>query len=142
MSKPTEQDQRCPSCGTQMKATVGTLTLSVNEEEIEVEGIAHQACPNCYEQLMDLAASKALSEGAKARYRARYGILPAAELRGLREGLKLSQQDLARLLLAKPQDVMLWELGRKLPYPLQNTVLQLLGNVPGNLDYLRRRSAA
>lgn len=131
----------CPQCGTAMKVTHGRLRLAVNGEDVAVPRAAHMRCPKCGEIVLRLEDARRLSTDAIALYREKHGLLSAGEIRALRERFGLTQVDLAALLHLGQNTVSRWEAGRNVQTGAMDVLLRLLRDVPGNLEYLRRRAA-
>ncbi len=91
--------------------------------------------------MLDLDQARHLRETALARYRARYGLLSTAEIRAIRTDLGLTQGALAAMLQLGGNTVSRWEAGRNVQTAAMDLLLRLLRDVPGSLEYLRRRAA-
>ena len=140
-ARPTLPDDACPVCGTAMKERRGTLKLPVNGEEIAVPGAPHLRCPSCGETVLRLDQARRLQEAAHALYRQKYGLLSADEIRTLREQLGVTQNVLAALLRLGANTLSRWESGRNVQTASMDVLLRMLRDVPGTVDYLRRRAA-
>jgi putative zinc finger/helix-turn-helix YgiT family protein len=134
-------DDACPACGTTMIEKRSTLRLPVNGEEIAVPAAAHLSCPKCNEVVLRFQDSKRLSEDAIALYRKKHGLLSADEIRAIREGFKLTQADLARLLQLGANTVSRWEAGRNVQTGAMDILLRLIRDLPGSLKYLKEHAA-
>ena len=131
----------CPSCGTMMKETKGSLKLPVNGEEISVAESSHLRCPKCKEVVLRLDEARKLREKAYDLYREKYGLLSADEIRSLRERLDLTQGELSALLGLGQNTLSRWEAGRNIQSVAMDYLLRLVRDVPGTLDYLRKLAA-
>ena len=132
-------EDACPSCGTLMKEARGQLKLPVNGEEIAVPSASHLKCPKCGEIVLRFQEAKRLHEDAITLYRRRHGLLSADEIRAIRERFDLKQADLARLLRLGANTVSRWESGRNVQIAAMDTLLRLIRDLPGSIDYLRPR---
>jgi putative zinc finger/helix-turn-helix YgiT family protein len=135
------QDNACPSCGTMMKAKRSVLRLPINGEEIAVPFAAHLSCPKCDEVVLRFDDAKRLHEDAIALYRKKHGLLSADEIRAIRDGFRLTQTDLARLLRLGANTVSRWESGRNAQTAAMDILLRLMRDMPGSVDYLREQTA-
>lgn len=134
-------DGACPECGTQMTEKRGTLRLPINGDEIAVPSASHLSCPKCGEVVLRFRDARRLSEDAVAIYRERHALLSADEIRLIRERFNLTQADLARLLRLGSNTISRWEVGRNVQTAAMDMLLRLIRDLPGSIDYLRRRAA-
>jgi putative zinc finger/helix-turn-helix YgiT family protein len=124
-----------------MRRHRGRLTLPVNGEEVAVSRAIHLACPSCHEVVLRLDDARQLRERAFAAYRKKYDLLSAEEIRALRERFGLTQAALASLLRLGGNTISRWEAGRHVQTAAMDVLLRVLRDVPGSLEYLRRRAA-
>jgi putative zinc finger/helix-turn-helix YgiT family protein len=122
-----------------MKDSRGVLKLPVNGEEISVPSASHLKCPKCGEIVLRAHEAKRLHEDAIESYRRKHGLLSADEIRAIRERFDLNQVDLARLLRLGANTVSRWESGRNVQIAAMDTLLRLIRDLPGSIDYLRPR---
>src|SRR5262245_25941230 len=115
----------------------GRLRLPVNGEEMVVPGAAHRHCPKCGEVVLRTSEARRLAEDAIALYRRKHGLLAADQIRGLRERFGLTQAAFARLLRLGSNTLSRWEAGRNVQTEAMDTLLRLIRDVPGTIDYLR-----
>lgn len=134
-------DDACPTCGTIMRHVTGTLYSLVNGERMAVPGLPHLRCPKCGEGMSDLAVVRELERRAIDRYRAKYDLLTADEIRAIRSRHGLTQAALARLLRLGANTVSRWEAGRNVQAAAMDVLLRLIRDVPGSLAYLRGNAA-
>lgn len=113
------------------------LTLPVNGEEIAVPGAQHLRCPKCGEVVLTASAARRLGEDAIAIYRRKHGLLSADQIRGIRERNGLTQAAFARLLRLGSNTLSRWEVGRNVQTEAMDTLLRLIRDVPGSVEYLR-----
>lgn len=132
-------EDTCLVCGTLMKEAKGPLKLPVNGEQITVPSASHLRCPKCGEVVLRFQEAKRLHEDAIALYRRKHGLLSADEIRAIRERFDLNQADLARLLRLGANTVSRWESGRNVQIAAMDTLLRLIRDMPGSIDYLRPR---
>ncbi len=85
--------------------------------------------------------ARRLSEDAVALYRRKHGLVSAQEIRALRERFGLTQAELARLLRLGANTLSRWEAGRNAQSEAMDTLLRLVRDLPGTIDYLRRHAA-
>ena len=130
----------CPACGTKMNPARGTLALPINGEEIKVPRVPHLVCPKCGEQLLNWEQTRLLSQGARQKYRDKYGLLSPEEIVALRGRLGLTQVDLAKLLRLGANTISRWEAGRNVQTAALDVLLRLVER-PDNLAFLKRRAA-
>jgi putative zinc finger/helix-turn-helix YgiT family protein len=119
----------------------GALRLPVNGEEVAVPSAAHLSCPKCHEVVLRYQDARRLSEDAVAIYRRKHGLLSADEIRALREGFNLTQAEFARLLRLGANTLSRWEAGRNAQTEAMDTLLRLIRDLPGTIDYLRDHAA-
>lgn len=113
--------------------------MPINGEEIAVPSASHLKCPRCGEVVLRFHDAKRLHEDAIELYRRKHGLLSATEIRELRERFDLNQADLARLLRLGANTISRWESGRNVQIAAMDTLLRLIRDMPGSIDYLRPR---
>lgn len=131
----------CPNCGSKMKKTSNKISFPVNGEEVAVTGSPHLLCPKCKEIVLGLNDSKELRERASEKYREKYGLLAGEEIKQLREGLGLTQGQLAELLRLGVNTLSRWESGRNVQSAAMDILLRLVRDVPESRNYLKKRVA-
>jgi len=119
----------------------GKLRLPVNGEEVAVPSAVHLSCPKCHEVVLRYQDARRLSEDAIAIYRRKHGLLSADQIRGIRERFGLTQADFARLLRLGANTLSRWESGRNVQTEAMDTLLRLIRDLPGSIDYLRHHAA-
>jgi putative zinc finger/helix-turn-helix YgiT family protein len=119
----------------------GKLTLPVNGEEIAVPAALHLRCPKCHEVVLRYEDARRLSEDAIAIYRRMHGLLSARGMRAIRERFKLTQAEFGTLLRLGANTLSRWESGRNVQTEAMDTLLRLIRDVPGSIEYLRRHAA-
>ncbi len=134
-------DDACPICGTMMRARRAKLSLPVNGEEVVVLQAQHLRCPECLEIVLRFDEARQLRERALAKYREKYGLLSADEIRSLRERLGMTQADLASLLRLGPNTLSRWEADRNVQSAAMDVLLRVIRDVPGSVQYLREHAA-
>jgi putative zinc finger/helix-turn-helix YgiT family protein len=134
-------DNACPECGTLMREKQGSLKFPVNGDEIAVPQSPHLSCPKCHEVVLRFDDARKLRHGALERYRQKYGLLFADDIRSLRERFGLTQAELARLLRLGANTISRWEAARNVQTASMDMLLRMIRDVPGTLDYLRRCAA-
>jgi putative zinc finger/helix-turn-helix YgiT family protein len=132
-------DDACPACGTMMKEARGRLKLPINGEEIAVPSASHLKCPRCGEIVLRFQDAKRLHEDAVEIYRRKHGLLSANEIRAIRERFELNQAELADLLRLGANTVSRWESGKNVQIAAMDTLLRMIRDLPGSIDYLRPR---
>ena len=85
--------------------------------------------------------ARRLSEDAIANYRRKHGLLSANEIRAIRERFGLTQAEFARLLRLGANTLSRWESGRNVQTEAMDTLLRLIRDLPGSIDYLRTHAA-
>jgi putative zinc finger/helix-turn-helix YgiT family protein len=134
-------DDACPTCGTTMVERRGRLLFPVNGEEITVASAVHLKCPKCHEVVLRPQDARRLGQDAIMIYRRKHGLLSADQIRAIREHFDLTQADFARLLRLGGNTLSRWEAGRNVQTESMDTLLRLIRDVPGTIDYLRRHAA-
>lgn len=134
-------DDACPTCGTTMRETRGTLRMPVNGEDVAVPDVPHFKCAKCREQVLTYTQARRFEQDAIALFRKKYGLLSGDEIRGIREHHSLTQVEIARLLRLGPNTISRWESGRNVQTAALDVLLRLIRDVPGSLDYLRDHAA-
>ena len=134
-------DDACPTCGTMMEETRGSLHTPVNGEDVAVPRVPHFKCPKCGEQVLTYTQARRFEEDAVALYRKKYGLLSGDGIRAIREHHALTQVELARLLRLGPNTISRWEAGRNVQTAALDVLLRLIRDLPGSLDYLRDHAA-
>lgn len=135
------RNDACPECGTLMTEARRKLRLPVNGEEITVPAAAHMACPKCHQVALRFQDARRLSADAIALYRRKHGLLSAGEIRGLRQRFDLTQAAFARLLRLGANTLSRWESGRNVQTEAMDTLLRMIRDLPGSIDYLRHPAA-
>ena len=134
-------DDACPVCGTSMVERRGTLRFPVNGDEIPVPSAVHLRCPKCHEVVLRAQDARRLSQDAIMIYRRKHGLLSADQIRAIREQFRLTQAEFARLLRLGGNTLSRWEAGRNVQTESMDTLLRLIRDVPGTIDYLRTHAA-
>lgn len=132
----------CVECTTGLlKKTRGARTYPVNGEDVKVPGAEFMKCNVCGATALGYDQIRLLREKAFAIYRESNGLLTPDEIRGIRERLGLSQAALGRLLRVGPNTLSRWEGNRIVQSASLNSLLQVIRDVPGALEYLEQRAA-
>lgn len=134
-------DDACPACGTEMVEKRGKLRLPVNGEEVTVSAAAHLSCPKCHEVVLRSQDARRLGEDAIGIYRRKHGLLSADQIRSIRERHTLTQAEFGRLLRLGANTLSRWESGRYVQTEAMDTLLRVIRDVPGSIDYLRFHAA-
>jgi putative zinc finger/helix-turn-helix YgiT family protein len=124
-----------------MTETRGRLRLPVNGEVLAVPSIPRLRCPKCDEVVLRFEEARRLNVDAIARYRKRHGLLCADAVRAIRKELGVTQRELARLLRLGGNTLSRWESGRNVQTAAMDVLLRLIRDLPGSVEYLRRRAA-
>ena len=101
----------------------------------------HLRCPKCHEVVLRYEDARRLSEDAIAIYRRKHGLLSASEMRAIRERFNLTQAEFGTLLRLGANTLSRWESGRNVQTEAMDTLLRLIRDVPGSIEYLRRHAA-
>jgi HTH-type transcriptional regulator/antitoxin MqsA len=101
----------------------------------------HLRCPKCGERMFSLVVARELERRGIDRYRAKYGLLSADEIRAIRERHGLTQAELAQILRLGGNTLSRWEAGRNVQSAAMDTLLRLIRDLPGSLEYLREHAA-
>lgn len=124
-----------------MKSERGRLRYAVNGEEIVVPSVSYLRCPKCREIVLGIREARRLGQDAIAIYRRKHGLLSAEAIRAIRERFELTQAEFARLLRLGANTLSRWESGRNVQTEAMDTLLRLIRDVPGTIDYLRDHAA-
>jgi putative zinc finger/helix-turn-helix YgiT family protein len=124
-----------------MKKSRASLSIRIHSEEVPVRGVPHLRCPGCDERLINLKQSREIRLQAHDRYRAKHGLLSPREIQVLREGLSLTQAQLADLLQLGANTISRWEADRLVQSSSMDVLLRLIRDVPENLRYLKEHAA-
>jgi putative zinc finger/helix-turn-helix YgiT family protein len=124
-----------------MREKRGPLSFPINGEDIVVREVCHLACPKCREVVLRFDEARILRERAIEAYRTKYGLLSSNEIRSLRERLRLTQEALAGLLHLGNNTISRWESGRKAQTAAMDVLLRMVRDLPGSVDYLKKRAA-
>jgi len=119
----------------------GKLRLPVNGQDITVPSALHMSCPKCHEIVLRFQDARRLSEDAIAIYRRKHGLLSADQIRAIRERFKVTQAEFAQLLRLGGNTLSRWESGRNVQTEAMDTLLRLIRDLPGSIDYLRNHAA-
>jgi putative zinc finger/helix-turn-helix YgiT family protein len=106
-----------------------------------VPAAQHLLCPKCHEVVLRYEDARRLSEDAIERYRRKHGLLSAGEMRAMRQRFKRTQAAFATLLRLAANTLSRWESGRNVQTEAMDTLLRLIRDVPGSIEYLRRHAA-
>lgn len=134
-------DNSCPNCGATMRERSSTLRLPINGEEMAVSNATHLRCPKCHEVVLRMDEARKLRARALDAYRGRYALLSADEIRSVRERLRLTQAQLARLLRLGGNTISRWESGRNVQTAAMDVLLRLIRDIPESLRYLKKHAA-
>jgi len=138
---PALSNDACPTCGTTMRRQTRGASLSINGERMAVPSFPHLRCPQCGERVLSLAEARELQRRAIERYRAKYHLLSAEQIRAIRNRHDLTQADLARLLRLGGNTISRWEAGRNVQTAAMDVLLRLIRDLPGAFTYLRDHAA-
>jgi len=124
-----------------MREARGKLRHPVNGESVTVLNASFLKCPQCREIVLRFDEARHLREQALEIYRKKYDLLSAEDIRTIRERLRLTQAGLAKLLRLGGNTISRWEAGRNVQTAAMDVLLRLLRDLPGTLEYLKRRIA-
>ena len=124
-----------------MKERASTRSFSVNGESVKVPKAEHLRCAQCKAVAYRFDQMRHLRERAFALYREANSLLGADEIRSLREGHGLTQAEFARLLRIGQNTLSRWEANRNVQSASLNSLLELIRDVPGTLEYLESKAA-
>jgi putative zinc finger/helix-turn-helix YgiT family protein len=137
----SRSDDECPVCGSEMREAHGRLRMPVNGEDISVPNVVHLKCLKCREVVLTLQQARRFNQDAIAVYQKKHALLSAHEIRALRERLRLTQNELAKLLHLGANTISRWEAGRNAQTASMDVLLCLIRDMPGSISYLRKRAA-
>jgi putative zinc finger/helix-turn-helix YgiT family protein len=124
-----------------MREKQGSLKFPVNGEEIAVAQSPHLSCSKCHEAVLRFDDARKLRQRALESYRQKYGLLSADDIRSIRERFGLTQGELARLLRLGGNTISRWEAARNVQTASMDTLLRMIRDLPGSLEYLRKLAA-
>ena len=132
--------RECPVCGEEtLVLESGTFRFdppaSVPGGSIEIQGASWEECASCKERIILPALRRALEEEALRRQ----GLLPASEIRAVRERTGLSQREMARRLGAGEKTYARWESGRSVQNRSSDNLIRLLDQDPEAFARLEAR---
>lgn len=124
-----------------MRGRTGSRSFSVNGETVKVPKVEHLRCEQCKAVAYRFDQMRHLREKAFSLYREENGLLSADEIRSLRESHGLTQADFARILRVGQNTLSRWESNRNVQSASLNSLLELIRDVPGTLEYLESKAA-
>lgn len=140
-SPQTLPDDACPTCAEMMEERRSELTYPVNGQKVRVADASHLRCPACDEVVLRSGEVRELRRQAFELYRHQYGLLAATEIRTIRERFALTQSNFAKILRLGSNTVSRWESEQKVQTAALDSLLRLIRDLPGSLEYLRAHAA-
>jgi putative zinc finger/helix-turn-helix YgiT family protein len=134
-----EKETKCPVCNVGvLKEVSGDFITEYTSRDgevvpLKVRNLTWLQCNQCGESILDDIATSAV----EAAQRHAEGLLSAAEIKGLRIGLRLTQAELSRLLGIGEKTYCRWERGAYVQSLAFDRYLRLLIAEPSNVDRLR-----
>lgn len=92
--------------------------------------------------MYSIEESRQIRELAFDKYRQRYGLMTADEIRTLRERLQMSQRCLAEHLRLGEATIARWESNRNVQTAAMDLLLKLIRDVPAAAKYVENDKAA
>lgn len=111
----------------------------IHREAVFVPEAKCLRCPACDEGVLEGEDWDAMLRRAYALYRERHALWSARELRDARRQLGLSPAEVAAILGARPLWIRDWEAGKGVHRPADQRLIEVMRDVPGVLERLRRR---
>lgn len=130
---------RCSVCGSVMKEVTGVITETVRGVPTTVDDVHQYACDACGEIELDLDDADRLSREQMKQVTKAKGILSPDEIRGIRKGLGLTQEEFQRLLGVSSPPVSRWEMGVMLPSKTTDNLMRVIAEVPEAVAFLMDR---
>ena len=132
----------CISCGGKMAPSTKPTSLLVNGEEMKGLRVRHIRCTKCGQAMFSIDEARQVRELAFEKYRKRYRLLTADEIRSLRERFHMSQRKLAEYLRLGEVTIARWESNRNVQTAAMDLLLKLIRDVPGAAEYIEKDKAA
>lgn len=134
MNKPT-YSETCHACGGEAQpirervgVQIGVRTTSVMADRMK--------CVACGEAFYLPGQMQDVQRRAADKIRADEGLLAGDQVRSIRAGLGLSQPEFEHLLGVGPKTSIRWERGTVFQNSATDTLMRLLRDVPGVVEYL------
>jgi putative zinc finger/helix-turn-helix YgiT family protein len=124
-----------------MKPAFGPSQVRIHRERFSVSPGHYLKCPSCGEELYGIKEFGRQQDEAYAAYRKKYNLLAPDEVRDVREKSGMTIAAFAVLLRVTEFEASRWESGRSPQSAIMDTVLRMIRDVPGSIDYLRKRAA-
>jgi putative zinc finger/helix-turn-helix YgiT family protein len=126
----------CPYCheGT-LKQVRGDYVADLGDEKLRIPNVEFQVCENCGEDFLPIDASK-LIDAAVAEHGER---LSPAELRSVREGLGIAQNEMSEILGLGAKTFHRWENGSQYPSRSMGYYIRVLQAFPDAFNWLKAR---
>lgn len=130
---------RCSVCGSVMREVTGAITETVRGVSTTVDGVHQYVCDACGEIELDLDDADRLSREQMRQVAKAKGILSPDEIREIRKGLGLTQEEFQRLLGVSSPAVSRWETGAMLPSKTTDNLMRVIAEVPEAVAFLMDR---
>lgn len=129
---------KCASCA---QRAVGPETLATYTATLEHDGRSHEVgirdlaayrCGNCGDIVFDDAAEERLYDALREKV----GLLAPAEIRARREGLGLTQKQMAAALRLSESTISRWETGGQIQQRAMDLLLRAFFDLPALRSYI------
>lgn len=127
----------CCECGHEMRLTSDPITEQFRGEKITVEGIERYECDACGNDVMSAAMTTKLATALSREYARRRGLLSPEEIKRIRKGLRLTQDDFETMVGVSSPTACRWERGTSIQSRTADLLLRALRDLPDMVDYLK-----
>ena len=130
----------CCECGHEMRLSSEPITEQFRGESITVDGIERYVCDECGNDVMSAAMATKLSMALSREYAARKGLLSPEEIKRIREGLGLTQEDFEKMVGVSSPTACRWERGTSPQSRTADLLLRAVRDLPDMADYLKHET--
>ncbi len=123
-----------------MVATIEPVEYEVHGETVFVDGIKRHRCQGCGEEILRIDAIEELRKKANEYYKKAHELLTGDEIRAIRYKLGVSQSEIEGIIKAGEKTFTRWESNKVIQSGIADSLLRVLGAVPGALAYLKGMS--
>lgn len=128
--------ERCPTCGQPATLRMGPREVRIGPRRVVVNDERYHCAACGEEDFYTPAQARALHERALAAIREQEQLLRPDQIRAIREGLGLTQEQFERLLGVGAKTVVRWETGRVLPNTSTDRLIRLVAASRENVHIL------
>lgn len=128
---------RCPECGEAMIQSTEPIEFEVHGETYYIEGIKHQRCQGCGEEIIRVNEIGELRQQANKRYKKAHNLLTGDEIKAIRTKLGVNQTELEHIIKSGEKTFTRWESNKVIQSGIADSLLRVLDAVPQAFSYLR-----